>query len=106
YAGSYSPTHFYNTVFAPDEPKNTYPAVSTPFTMVRDFFSGECKNQNGFSYLEIRPDPAADDTRATPPYRVTSSEALGFGLHIAHFSIEQDDLIDAVRQQAKAALAK
>ena len=74
--------------------------------MARDMFNGECVNQNGFSYLEIRPDQAADDKRPVPPYRNTGSESLGFGMHIADFAIEQDDLLDAVDKQAKAALGK
>jgi hypothetical protein len=106
YRGSYMPTSFHNAVFKPDAPATVLPMVSTPYTMARDLFNGQCVFENGFSYLEIRPDQTADDTRPVPPYRTTSSETLGFGLHIADFSIEQDDLLDAVDQQAKAALGK
>ena len=60
-------------------------------------------NANGLSYLEISVDQTPDDMRAVPPYRNMASESLGFGLHIVDYALEQDDLIDAVSQQAKAA---
>ncbi|HEX3596729.1 MAG TPA: DUF3089 domain-containing protein [Polyangiaceae bacterium] len=104
YRGSFSPVKFYDAVFKPDLPANTVPDVASPFTMVRDLFSGDCKNQGGFSYLEIRPDQTTDDQRPIPPYRTSGAESVGFGMHIADYSIEQDDLLDAVDQQAKAAL--
>jgi hypothetical protein len=105
YRGAYFPTTFVNAVFKPDAPADhPLPMVDTPFTLHRDMFSGECKNQNGFSYLEVRPDQASDDKRPVPPYRTTGAESIGFGMHIADYSLERDDLIDAVDQQAKAAL--
>jgi hypothetical protein len=104
YRGSYFPVKFVNTAFKPDAPANPLPPVTTPFTLHRDMFSGECKNENGFSYLEVRPDPASDDKRKVPPYRTTGAESIGFGMHIADYSLERDDLIDAVEQQSKAAL--
>lgn len=104
YRGAYFPTKFVNSVFKPDAPANPLPMVDTPFTLHRDMFSGECKNQNGFSYLEVRPDQPSGDKRMVPPYRTTGAESIGFGMHIADYSLERDDLIDAVDQQAKAAL--
>ncbi len=77
--------------------------ASTAFTLARDMFSGRCVNQNGLSYLEVEPDQTPDDKRPVPPYRTSTSEALGFGTHIADFSLEEDDLIEAVDRQAKAA---
>jgi hypothetical protein len=106
YRGSYFPTKFVNATFKPDAPMAdpSAPAVTTPFTLHRDFFSGECKNESGFSYLEVRPDPASDDKRKVPPYRTTGAESIGFGMHIADYSLARDDLVDAVEKQAKAAL--
>ncbi|HEX3595711.1 MAG TPA: hypothetical protein VHU80_11425, partial [Polyangiaceae bacterium] len=84
-------------------PPGTVPDVTTPFRLWRDLFHGACKNENGFSYLEIATKQSSDDKRPVPPYRTTSSEALGFGMHIVDYAIELDDLIDTVDQQAKAA---
>jgi len=100
YRGSYSPVKYNNIIFKPDQPANTLPPVTTNFTMARDMFSGNCVSKNGFSYLEVGPDQTADDQRQVPPYRNTPSEALGFGMHIADYNIELDDLIDAVDAQA------
>ena len=66
--------------------------------------ASQCDLERSIVESRDRPDQAADDKRAVPPYRTTSSEALGFGMHIEDYAIEQDDLIDAVDQQAKAAL--
>jgi hypothetical protein len=104
YAGTYGPVSFHNAVFKPDAPATMLPMVSTPFTMARDLFNGQCINKNGFSYLEIWPDQTSDDKRPVPAYRNTGSESLGFGMHIFDFAMEQQDLLDAVDQQAKAAL--
>jgi hypothetical protein len=104
YQGTYTPIKFYDAIFAPDAPPNMPPMVSTPFRLERDLFRGECKNQNGFSYLEVWPDQTSDDKRVVPPYRNTSSEGLGFGMHIYDYAIEMDDLIAAVDKQANAAL--
>jgi hypothetical protein len=104
YKGSYSPVNFVTAAFKPNFPMTTVPDVTTPVTMVRDLFNGDCVNENGFSYLQIRPDQTSDDKRPIPPYRNTLTESLGFGLHVADFSIEQQDLLDAVDLQAKAAL--
>ncbi|HVW28458.1 MAG TPA: DUF3089 domain-containing protein [Polyangiaceae bacterium] len=104
YKGGYVPVHFYDPIFAPDAPATPAPMVSTPFWMERDLFSGSCKYENGLSYLEISPNQTSDDKRPVPAYRNTSSEGLGFGMHIFDYAIEMDDLINAVDQQAKAAM--
>ena len=103
YQGSYFPVKFYDTIFAPDAPPTKVPDVATPFRLWRDLFRGTCKNENGFSYLEITTNQSSDDKRPVPPYRTTSSETLGFGMHIFDYAIEMDDLVDTVDQQAKAA---
>ncbi|HEX4337954.1 MAG TPA: DUF3089 domain-containing protein [Polyangiaceae bacterium] len=104
YKGSYSPVKFFDAAFKPDLPDTVVPTVSTPITMVRDMFTGACKNENGFSYLEIDTDQTSDDKRPIPPYRTSGAEGIGFGMHIEDYSIEQDDLLDTVSQQAKAVL--
>src|SRR6185369_14281919 len=103
YRGSYSPVNYNDVIFKPDQPANALPPVTTNFTMARDMFSGSCVSKNGFTYLEVGPDQTMDDKRQVPPYRNTPSEALGFGMHIADYNLELDDLIDAVDAQAAAA---
>jgi hypothetical protein len=103
YQGSYLPTSVGNPIFAADTPKGSLPSVSTPFVLYRDFFTGACVEKNGVNYLEVNPDPAADDQRTIPPYRTSLVEGLGLGAHIYDYAFEEDDLIAAVDMQAKAA---
>ena len=56
-----------------------------------------------FHYLQITLDKTADDTRGTPPYRATSSEGQGLGMHIFDYFPPMEDLINAVKLQAEAA---
>jgi hypothetical protein len=74
--------------------------------LYRDYFRGQCTTSSVARYLEISVDPAAGDTRTPLPYRSSLLELGGFGLHIVDFSLEMDDLLEAVRLQAEAALKK
>jgi pimeloyl-ACP methyl ester carboxylesterase len=102
YRGSYFPAIAKDPLFMPGLPANEPLAVSTQSILVRDLFSGECVHRDGLSYLEISVDQAADDARAVPAYRYSLQEQLGIGMHTGDFSVPEDDLIDAVEQQAKA----
>jgi len=68
----------------------------------RDVLRGECKNENGYSWLEISLEMPEDDPRPPPPYRSPAIEPA-LGLHLVDYNLELDDLIEAVRLQAKAA---
>ncbi len=104
FAGSYSPTKFYDVGLAPNEPATTLPHVNTPFTMASDLFAGTCVTSGKYTFLQVYPNQSAGDERAIPAYRNTPSEALGFGTHLADYNLELDDLIATVSAQAAAAL--
>jgi hypothetical protein len=77
--------------------------ITTPFVVYRDALRGECKNVDGFSYLEVSLQQPAGDKRPAPPYRYPAIEAA-LGLHLVDYNLEMDDLIETVRLQAAAAL--
>jgi hypothetical protein len=102
YTGSLVYAHPVQPVFTPDV--GPFPAgITTPFLLYRDIFRGECVKSGNLHYLQITLDKTADDTRATPPYRSTSSEGQGFGMHIFDYFPPMEDLIDAIKLQAEAA---
>jgi len=102
YSGSYVYAHPVQPIFVPDVGPVPQ-GITTPFLLYRDIFRGECVKSGNFHYLQITVDKAADDTRATPPYRNTPSEAQGFGMHIFDYFPPMEDLINAVKLQAEAA---
>ena len=100
FKGSYFPLELRNTTFggAPPNPLG----ITTPFVLYREMLRGECKYENGVSWLEVRIDRDANDMREVPPYRNQLLEALGFGLHLVDFPIGLGDLIESVRIKAEA----
>lgn len=103
YKGSYIRMNRVNKTFDPQGIDLLPPGIQTPFVVYRDALRGECKNVNGYSYLEISLQLGAADKRPPPPYRFPMVEAA-LGLHIVDYNLEMDDLIEAVRLQAAAAL--
>jgi hypothetical protein len=102
YTGSSVYAHPVQPIFVPDV--GPFPeGITTPFLLYRDIFRGECVKSDNFHYLQITLDKTADDTRATPPYRNTPSEAQGFGMHIFDYFPPMEDLINAIKLQAEAA---
>ena len=101
YAGSYVALDLVNKTFVADG-ADKLPMVSTPFIVYRDIFSGQCQNQNGFSYLEITSNQAANDPRPPFPYHFAALEGA-LGLHLLDYALEMDDLLEAVRLQGVAA---
>lgn len=102
FTGSYFPVKLAQTLFTPDTPMATPPAVSTPFRVYPDMFKGQCVNKGGYNYYEISAAPASDDKRAIPPYRSTLLEGVGFGLHVEDYAFPLEDLIALVKMQAAA----
>jgi hypothetical protein len=102
YKGTYGRTTVSNPSFRPDGASPT--GVSTPFVLYRDYFRGECKTTDGAHYLEISVDPPSGDQRTPFAYRSSLLEIGGFGLHIVDYALELEDLLEAVRLQAAAAL--
>ncbi len=102
YTGSYIYAHPVQPIFTPDV--GPFPdGITTPFLLYRDIFRGECTKVDNFHYLQISLDKTPDDTRSTPPYRNTASEAQGFGMHIFDYFPPSEDLLNAVKLQAEAA---
>ena len=102
--GAYLPKDVNTIAFVPDTPAGARPDFSTPFAVFPDLFSGECVSKGGYHYFEVKLDPAAGDQRKTGPYRGSVAESIGFGLHVSDYNLFLDDLIDAVKLQADAAL--
>ena len=102
YKGSYVRIARVNAALAPEGVDKLPADITTPFVVYRDVFRGECKNENGFSWLEISLEFPADDPRPPPPYRSTLIEKA-LGLHLMDYNLELDDLIEAVRLQIEAA---
>lgn len=102
YKGSYVRLARVNATLAPEGVDKLPSDITTPFVLYRDVFRGECKNENGFSWLEISLEFDADDPRPPPPYRSTLIEKA-LGLHLMDYNLELDDLIEAVRLQIAAA---
>jgi hypothetical protein len=100
FLGSYMPVNVFQPAFKPDGFPGVAAGVTTPFTLYRDFFRGECVHASGAHYLEVSVDEAAGDQRTVPPYRSSLTESIGFGLHVSDYNLPLDDLLEAVKLQA------
>jgi hypothetical protein len=98
YTGTYFPTTVHNAAFNADNPA---PDAGTPFVLYRDLFQGSCVMKGGRSYLEVTFLGGSGDPRGIPPYKNSIAESLGFGLHVADINIPLEDLMKAVKLQAK-----
>jgi len=79
--------------------------IDTPFVSAPGLLSGECVDQNGFSYLSITVnadpnDPRADDI--TGDVVRDGKVATDWGLHLIDANVAMGDLVDLVAKQAKA----
>jgi pimeloyl-ACP methyl ester carboxylesterase len=101
FKASYFRKSIANASFAPNTPLPE--DITTPYGLYRDIFKGECVAKDGFSFLRVSLDAQAGDMR-TPPWRQTTVEGIGFGLHLVDYQIPMGDLLEAVRLQADAAL--
>ena len=100
--GTYIARERVNPTFAADGFAELPSDFTTPFLLYRDVFRSACKNENGFSYLEVSSELAEDDPRPPPPYHSKAIEAA-LGLHLMDYNIQLGDLLDAVALQIKAA---
>jgi hypothetical protein len=98
YSGSYFAKRVGNPAFA--GPGFLPADLPTPYMLYRNYLRGTCVNSGGYSYLQV--EIGASDAREVPPYRTPALEPMGWGMHIADYSVELDDLIEAVRLQAAA----
>jgi len=102
YQGSYIRMNRVNRTLDPQGIDLLPAGITTPFVIYRDALRGQCKNQGGFSYLEISLEQSAGDVRPPPPYHFAGIEG-SLGLHLMDYNLELDDLIAAVQLQAQAA---
>src|SRR5262249_38801252 len=79
-------------------------SISTPFSIYRNFFTGECvKDDHGRSYLQIGVEPGSADQRLNPIDFTNAVLAPGLlGTHILDYSWSMGDLIGLVQQKAAA----
>jgi hypothetical protein len=101
YKGSYFRKAIANPSFAPNTPLPE--DLATPFAVYRDLFKGECVSRDGTTYLELSIEPTGDTDMRMPPWRNTTVEGIGFGLHLVDYHVPLEDLIDAVQAQAQTA---
>jgi pimeloyl-ACP methyl ester carboxylesterase len=83
--------------------------IDTPFVSVPGLLSAECVYERGFSYLSVTvhgdpDDPRADDITGDV---ITNGEINpGWGLHLVDVHLAMGNLVDLVRAQAAAYLAR
>ena len=78
--------------------------VTTPFVMLRGFFTARCvRGPEGYAWLEVSSAAAADDTRKSPVDLHDRRFRIGkLGLHVLDMQLTQGDLVDMVARRAAA----
>ena len=77
--------------------------TTTPFVMLRNFYSGSCvEGPDGFRYLAVSAAPAPGDARVSPVDFTNRFLTGELGLHVLDFQFAQGDLIELVAQRAAA----
>jgi hypothetical protein len=78
--------------------------VTTPFVLLRDFYAARCvRGPDGYAWLEVSVQPAADDKRRSPVDLHDRRFRIGnLGLHILDMQLAQGDLVDMVASRAAA----
>jgi pimeloyl-ACP methyl ester carboxylesterase len=98
YLGTYVRLDRINPTLSPEGFDMLPRDVSTRYLVYRDVLRGACRSTDTHSWLEISLEDTAGGVRPPPPYRSPAIEAA-LGLHLVDYSIELDDLIEAVRLQ-------
>ncbi|HJX83514.1 MAG TPA: DUF3089 domain-containing protein [Candidatus Angelobacter sp.] len=89
----------------PKSTADTPPAIATPFVSVPGMLTAECVSNEQESYLAvtIHADPAGPRTTDIPGDVVIAGQVhTEWGLHLIDVSMAMGNLVDIVRQQAKA----
>jgi hypothetical protein len=81
------------------------PGYGTPFILYADFYAAQCvKDDQGKSYLEIRPRPLGGDLRTNPvPFDHALFEPGFLGTHVLDYNFALGDLLALVEAKAVAA---
>jgi hypothetical protein len=99
---AYFPAHTDMGVLTSSFPRGSLSAVSTPWITFPGRYRGECKNENGASWLQIDEQTGSADTR---PALVNSLGAT-WGLHLVDANIAIGDEVALAAAQARAWNAK
>jgi hypothetical protein len=70
--------------------------ITTPFVLVRDYYTATCVADHGHAYLIVAPSPTADGPVSLDDFTLNT----GFGLHPREVELALGDLIDLVRRAA------
>jgi hypothetical protein len=92
----------------PKSTSDTPPAIATPFVSVPGMLTAECVSNEQGSYLAVtvHGDPAGPRTTDIPGDVVIAGQVHPeWGLHLIDVSMAMGNLVDIVRQQAKAYVA-
>jgi hypothetical protein len=102
--GAYFPTSTYQAALGTQARWATWnPSITTPFVLLRNFYSSECVAQGGADYLEIRVSPSASDTRVNPiPFDSVYFDPSGSALHVLDYDFSLEDLMRVVAAKAAA----
>jgi pimeloyl-ACP methyl ester carboxylesterase len=77
--------------------------ITTPFVVLRDFYSGSCHAGPGFvRYLSVSTTPPPGDVRVSPVDFSSIWLRGKLGLHILDFQLAQGDLVDLVAHRVAA----
>jgi hypothetical protein len=84
-------------------------AIETPFVNPTGLLSAECVSKGGFSYLEVTVngdphDPRVDDIAGDVV--IEGEVSAGWGLHLIDMHLAMGDMVELVRSQGAAYLAR
>jgi pimeloyl-ACP methyl ester carboxylesterase len=99
--GSYFPRTTYQAVLGT---WHTWPdSITTPFVLMRNFYSSECVAQGGANYLEIRASPSVSDKRQDPiDFGILPFSPEKSALHVLDYDFPLEDLMRVVAAKATA----
>jgi hypothetical protein len=95
---AYFPAHTDLGVLTSAFAKGSLPTVPTPWISFPGRYRGECKNENGASWLQVDQQGGASDARPG----LVDSLGPTWGLHLVDANIAQGDEVSLVGAQAKA----
>jgi pimeloyl-ACP methyl ester carboxylesterase len=100
-SGAYFPTTTYQAALGTHAVWS--PPITTPFVLMRDFYTSECVTQGSSDYLEIRVRPLPSDTRVNHiPFDNIAFSPANSALHVLDYDFPLEDLMRLVAVKAAA----